>query len=74
MKEDKDMDNGRYDSIMNDINLNKLLLSQTDYKALKYSEGLISEEDYAIIKLQRSEWRAKINELERELNTLQSNE
>lgn len=39
-------------------------LADTDYKAIKYAEGEISEEDYAPIKAQRQEWRVRINELE----------
>ena len=42
-------------------------LSETDYKAIKYAEGLISEEDYAPIKKQRQQWRNEINLLELEL-------
>ena len=42
-------------------------LSNTDYKAIKYAEGLISEEDYAPTKKQRQEWRNEINLLELEL-------
>ena len=48
------------------INALKERLSQTDYQAIKYAEGLISEEDYAPTKKQRQEWRDKINELESE--------
>lgn len=42
-------------------------LSDTDYKAIKFAEGLISEEDYAPTKKQRQEWRNQINLLELEL-------
>ncbi len=45
----------------------KQMLSDTDYKAIKFAEGLISEEDYASIKKQRQEWRNQINLLESEL-------
>ena len=45
----------------------KQCLSDTDYKAIKYAEGLISEEDYAPIKKQRQQWRNEINLLELEL-------
>lgn len=45
----------------------KQLLLQTDYKALKHSEGAITDEEYAETKAQRAEWRARINELEEEL-------
>ena len=42
-------------------------LSATDYKAIKFAEGLISAEDYAPIKEARQELRDKINELEKQL-------
>lgn len=48
----------------NEIKELKGLLNDTDYKAIKYAEGLISEEEYAPIKAQRQEWRDRINELE----------
>ena len=50
--------------IQGEINALKQLLTNTDYKAIKHSEGLISDEDYAEIKAQREAWRARINELE----------
>ena len=42
----------------------KTMLFDTDYKAIKYAEGLISEEEYEIIKRQRQAWRNEINMLE----------
>ena len=45
-------------------------LKQTDYQAIKYMEGLISEKEYAPIKAQRQAWRVKINNLEVELKEL----
>ena len=45
----------------------KAQLSATDYQAIKHSEGLISEEDYAPIKAQRQALRDRINELEAEI-------
>ena len=42
----------------------KQQLADTDYKAIKYAEGWISEEDYAPIKAQRQALRDKINEYE----------
>ncbi len=42
----------------------KQRLANTDYKAIKFAEGLISVEDYAETKAQRESWRAEINELE----------
>ena len=45
----------------------KAQLSVTDYQAIKHSEGLISEEDYAPIKAQRQALRERINALEERL-------
>ena len=42
----------------------KQLLADSDYEAIKYAEGWLSEEDYAPIKAQRESWRARIRELE----------
>lgn len=42
----------------------KQQLSDSDYKAIKYAEGLISEADYKPIKAQRQAWREEINKLE----------
>ncbi len=51
---------------LNTIEISKLKakLSASDYQALKFAEGFISEEDYAEIKAQRQAWRDRINELE----------
>lgn len=53
-----------FDEIASEINAFEILLNQTDYQALKYGEGQISEADYAPIKKQRQEWRDRINELQ----------
>lgn len=42
----------------------KAELSATDYKALKYAEGWIYDEEYEPIRRQRQALRDKINELE----------
>lgn len=42
----------------------KKQLSDTDYQAIKFAEGWLSEEEYAPIKAERQEWRNRINELE----------
>ena len=42
----------------------KKALSDTDYKAIKYAEGQISEEEYASVKAERQGYRDHINELE----------
>lgn len=45
----------------------KTMLQATDYKAIKYAEGELSEYEYAPIKAQRAEWRRQINELEKKI-------
>jgi hypothetical protein len=42
----------------------KKYLSDTDYKAIKFAEGEITESDYQEVKLQRHDARVRINELE----------
>lgn len=42
----------------------KQKLSDTDYKAIKYAEGQMSEDEYQPIKEERQAWRNRINELE----------
>ena len=42
-------------------------LSATDYQALKYSEGWITEKDYTEIKANRQSWRDAINQLQAQL-------
>ena len=39
-------------------------LSRTDYKAIKFAEGIITEEEYKLIREERQRWRKKINDLE----------
>ncbi len=46
----------------------KKQLAETDYQAIKYAEGQMSEEEYAGIKTQRQAWRDRINELEEKLS------
>lgn len=43
----------------------KTLLSNTDYKALKFSDGVLTEEEYAPVREQRRAWRNEINEIEK---------
>ena len=45
----------------------KQMLNDTDYQAIKYAEGWLTDEEYAPIKAQRQEWRDEINRLEIEL-------
>ena len=48
-----------------EINQLKQKLNSTDYQAIKFAEGLISEIDYATIKSERQSWRDRINQLEK---------
>lgn len=54
--------------IQGEINALKQLLSNSDYQAIKHSEGEMSEEKYASIHEKRAAWRERINELEKQLN------
>lgn len=51
----------------------KSLLQATDYQAIKYAEGFISEEDYLPIKQTRQEYRNEINQLETQIVEEQAN-
>lgn len=62
--------NTRASQVTGEINALKQLLTNSDYKAIKYSEGLISDIEYAETKLYRENLRAQINQLEEELATL----
>ena len=55
------------DEIQRKISEAKAKLSQTDYQAIKYAEGFISETDYAPMKALRQAYRDEINRLESEL-------
>ena len=48
------------------IDILKLKLQESDYKAIKYAEGILSEEEYAPIKAERQAIRDEINKLEQE--------
>ena len=39
-------------------------LAKTDYQAIKFAEGELSEKDYAPIREERKAWRAEINQKE----------
>lgn len=45
----------------------KALLSESDYKAIKFAEGEMSAEEYEPTRLQRRAWREEINVIEAEL-------
>lgn len=51
----------------------KQKLAETDFQAIKYAEGEMTEEEYEPIKQQRKVWRKEYNELEREIKELEDN-
>ena len=50
------------------IEILKHKLQATDYKAIKYSEGWLTEEEYAPVKAERQALREEINRLEEQLS------
>ena len=50
-----------------EIALLKQQLFESDYKAIKYSEGFYTEEEYLPIRQERADIRTRINQLEDEL-------
>lgn len=61
-KEELEADNRQV--VEREISELKRKLSDTDYKAIKYAEGFLTEEEYKETKTQRQMWRDRINELE----------
>lgn len=55
------------------ISILKRKLQRTDYLAIKYAEGLLTEEEYAPIKAKRQAWRDEINNLEKQLEEIRGN-
>ena len=47
----------------------KRLLRASDYKAIKYAEGVLAAEEYAPVKAERQAYRNEINDLEKILQT-----
>ena len=64
---DEELHNDDIQDINREINILKKRLFDTDYKAIKYSEGWLTDKEYAEVKAQREEWRKRINELEASL-------
>ena len=63
----EELHNDDIQDINTEINVLKKRLFDTDYKAIKYSEGWLTDEEYAEVKAQREEWRKRINKLEASL-------
>lgn len=53
-----------------EINDRMIFLANSDYKAIKHSEGEISDSEYEEIKTQRQKWRDEINEYQEKLAAL----
>lgn len=60
------------EEIQAEINGYKNLLRQSDYKALKHSDGVMADGEWQQVKAEREELRAKINACEAELATAPS--
>lgn len=54
--------------LQGEINALKQLLTNTDYQAIKHSEGEMSDEEFAPVREQRQAWRDRINELQEQLD------
>ena len=63
----EELHNDDIQAINREISELKKKLSDTDYKAIKYSEGLLTDKEYAEVKAQRQAWRDEINRLEEKL-------
>ena len=63
----EELHNDDIQDINREINELKKKLFDTDYKAIKYAEGWLTDEEYAEAKAQREEWRKRINKLEASL-------
>lgn len=53
-----------------EINALKQLLANSDYKALKHADGVMSDAEYEETKQLRQKWREKINEYESKMDEL----
>ena len=53
------------------IDILKKALTDTDYKIIKYYEGVLSDDEYYTIRNHRKHWRKNINRLEQEQLTLE---
>lgn len=51
----------------------KGLLSNTDYQAIKYAEGWLTDDEYEPLKAQRQTWRDEINRLEVQVHEKEQN-
>lgn len=68
----EDINQKEIQELRNKIQKLKQKLEITDYQAIKYAEGQLSEEEYAEMKTQRQDWRDEINNLEKQIEELKS--
>lgn len=64
----------RIEELESEIRGLKLLLSQTDYKALKHADGVITDKEYEETRQLRISYREEINRLEAELEEIKTME
>lgn len=62
------------DEKQGEINALRQLLSNSDYMAIKYSEGLISDDDYAATRAERQGYRDRINALQEDIAKVEQKE
>lgn len=62
--------NTRKEELQRQINHYKSLLFESDYRAIKYAEGIYTEEEYAPYRAERQLYRDEINAFEAELKKL----
>ena len=55
---------------LQEIELLKQKLVDTDYQAIKFAEGQLTDDEYKEIRELRQAWRDKINKLEEELKNV----
>lgn len=67
IKEQQDSPSYPYQQKINEL---KRKLRDTDYKAIKYAEGLIPLSEYQEIRGERQAWRDEINQLEEQIESL----
>lgn len=60
----------RIEFLEGEITARKQLLTDSDYKCLKYAEGALTDAEYAPVKEQRQKWRNEIEAYQRELDEL----
>lgn len=62
--QDEEAKRAEFSGIDGQIRAYRLLLSQSDYQALKHADGELSDEEYALVRETRQQWRQAINDLQ----------